>query len=352
MIANTKTFYAVGQGGFYSEKIQYERQTYTIVYDCGSVGSKSKLVQAINNSTLDKVDCIVLSHLDRDHVNGLSDLQKYLKKMSPDNEPLLILPNPSPLDLLIFFSNSSDKEVDAYFQLMKNKRILLVTNDRAKEDVVYLDDIRGQTKVSHNALFISHKNAEDSCKWQLKLYVEKMKYDGLSRSEQDFIQGIKSIDDFNRKEKGSNKKNKDRLRAIYKKIPGGMNCSSMAMISAPYDKDIRVRNSMNENGGPFVSWMNGDICLKDKAELVAIEKHFKDYLSLNIDFQIPHHGSRNNFERLPAVNRRIRTYIWAGEDNKHGHPDGTVLRKLQKSGVEIKWITEEDEHIVRNEIWV
>ena len=76
MILNIKTFYAVGQGGFYSERIFFEGKEFCVVYDCGAItkfpydGPTKKLKQTIDDSGLEKMDCLVISHLDSDHING------------------------------------------------------------------------------------------------------------------------------------------------------------------------------------------------------------------------------------------------------------------------------------------
>ena len=126
----------------------------------------------------------------------------------------------------------------------------------------------------------------------------------------------------------------------------------MAMISAPCNADVRARNCERGRNSPYISWLNGDICLKEEDELSRIENHYHVFLSLNIDFQVPHHGSHNNLGQVPHFNRCARTYIWAGEENSYGHPNGTILRMLKRAGLEINWITEEDDHIIRHEEWI
>ena len=44
-----KTFYAIGQGGFFLEVLKYENQEVVIVYDCGSVQSGDRLEKEIKN---------------------------------------------------------------------------------------------------------------------------------------------------------------------------------------------------------------------------------------------------------------------------------------------------------------
>lgn len=61
-----------------------------------------------------------------------------------------------------------------------------------------------------------------------------------------------------------------------------------------------------------------------------ILKYFEDHLPANV-FLVPHHGSDNgcNEEVLKAVNPEY-SIVSAGEDNKYGHPDESILKLLKK----------------------
>lgn len=358
MIVNKKTFYAVGQGGFYSERIWNDGEVRTIIYDCGSKGSKWKLIQSIEQSGLEKFNCIVLSHLDDDHINGVNKLLKYLRIIQSDAKPLLILPKPTPGDFYLFLKNTSEEGLDDFIDILSSGvPILFISKDKSgKKEEVKLEDCKADVKqMSENTLFYLFDFTNG---WQLKFYVDESKYADMIKSPKirDEIEDLsKRI--FLKEEKERKKTIRD-VKKLYKCVKRSrcdqskMNCSSMAMISAPCNEEMRNRNCERGLSSPYVSWLNGDISLKTVPEMADIENHYKDFLSLNIDFQMPHHGSRNNFERLPNVHRRIRTYIWAGEDNDYGHPDGTTLKKLINAGVEINWITEMCKHIIRYEIWI
>ena len=370
MIVNKKTFYAVGQGGFYSERIWNDGEVRTIIYDCGSVTTMANnhicpLNRCINESGLEKIDYVVVSHLDNDHINGLKALDNYGKKINPNWNPVIILPKPNPIDLLLFYKTASRSAIDYYLGRMSCMRQLHVSDENFDEEI-NLDDDWGEVKsISHNCrVFAGFKKCKE--KWLLKFYVDTSKYQKkLTKRDLKVINSVNTFSDFELKKKKLTtiyKSYKEKLRKlkILRKKQGmknkgdssEMNLSSMAMISAPCNEEMRNRNCERGLSIPYVSWLNGDIRLKNEQEMLAIEKHFKEFLSLNIDFQMPHHGSQNNFERLPNVHRRIRTYIWAGEDNDYGHPDGTTLKKLINAGVEINWITEMCKNIIRYEIWI
>lgn len=68
----TRTFHAVGQGAFYSEK----HEGFHIVYDCGTSNSPKYISQEIQQ-TFNKNDEVILfiSHFDKDHISGISALR-------------------------------------------------------------------------------------------------------------------------------------------------------------------------------------------------------------------------------------------------------------------------------------
>lgn len=54
MVRFTRTFHTVGQGAFYSEKIEYnDKQVFRMVYDCGSKSIPESLLAKRIKSELD-----------------------------------------------------------------------------------------------------------------------------------------------------------------------------------------------------------------------------------------------------------------------------------------------------------
>lgn len=77
-------FRNVGQGLFYTGSLMHK--TYNFVYDCGCIGANSQIflqkqidefvLDISNHNSKPKIDFVVISHLDRDHFNGLRELSK------------------------------------------------------------------------------------------------------------------------------------------------------------------------------------------------------------------------------------------------------------------------------------
>ncbi|AMM53741.1 MBL fold metallo-hydrolase [Pyrococcus kukulkanii] len=89
-------FHNVGQGLFYTGKLKYGKASFTLVYDCGS-----EKVSLVNNAIARKfrrgnrVDLLIISHLHKDHANGIPYLLKRTRVRT------VILPYLSPLERLI-----------------------------------------------------------------------------------------------------------------------------------------------------------------------------------------------------------------------------------------------------------
>ena len=327
------------------------------MYDCGAVVGKSldgptpELKMSIDNSGLEKVDFVVISHLDKDHINGLIYLEDYLKKVSAYLEdgyesPRIILPKPSRKDLLFFFKTVPKNILQYYYdRILGDNRTIYVSDEDMYSDVdVWLGEKSQGGTYSH--LFNFHLGSSKDSFWMLKFFVDVSKYANRStNSDKAFIDGIKTLSDIN------DGNNQAELVKIYGMVRRGMNGSAMSMLSAPSDKTVRDQNIHKENERPFISWLNGDIFLQ-KRNFASIEAHYKDFLSLNIDFQVPHHGSKENLNRLPKVLGKMRTYIWAGKENKYNHPSKKIQKMLKKAGLQDKPITEKDSHIIHHEEWI
>ena len=78
-ISLERIFHPVGQGAFFTECFSDSNgMNFNVVYDCGTNSRKNGLVQAISNAFPQgkQVDVVFISHLDKDHVNGVKDLVK------------------------------------------------------------------------------------------------------------------------------------------------------------------------------------------------------------------------------------------------------------------------------------
>lgn len=340
MFCVTKSFFPIGQGGFFSERISIDGEVLTFVYDCGAVtnraneGPSQELRDWIKKSGLKDVDFIVISHLHNDHVNGILELDKYLKNNN-SKLPKIILPKPTLTDTLLFWGKISDDVINWYYNTETKKRFVYIDTEgnRGEHNSVDLSNITCGKTYSHD--IVLQKNS-----WNFKFYMDKTKDESkLIGSEKILIRRIKTIDDY--------KVHENELKRLYKRLYKNLKESSLSMISLPADA---MNNPCAKKS--FVTWMNGDANLKGE-RMQNIENHFSCLKGLNADFQIPHHGSGNNLSRMPQKLKEIRAYIWAGSKNQYGHPSGSILKIVMQSGCQCNWLKELDAYpIIRQECWM
>lgn len=334
-IITRKTFYPVGQGCFYSERITTDNDEKTIVYDCGSINTEH-LQNEIIQSDLAQIDYLVLSHFHRDHINGIEKLLK--KKCEVKN---VIIPKIDALDVAFYLGTGNTIEnvmidPNAYFGV--NTNIIRVTI--SDEPTVLEENSVVPSTISHSTtLPIINGLSKGIGLWFLRFYVDPIVFLGkpLVKGDRDIIDGIKDITDY--------KKNKKALIEAYKKLSNrDVNLTTMSMASFPSDE---LWPFYHCNHRYAVSVMNGDTLLNTD---VRIEKYIKHYIELNkfmIDFYIPHHGSHKNLCRPLYEWNLKRGIVTSGYNNNYGHPSGVILRKFEDAKIPVKVLTEFDKQITK-----
>lgn len=337
-----KTFYAIGQGHFYSEEITFQNSKKIIVYDCGSIQSGKRIDDEIKHFPYKEIDYLIISHLDNDHFNKI----KSLDKVAPIKK--IILPKQNQLDLTFFFKTckKNKKLVEYYFELKKTKKIIEISNIENESNNVDLENTESSS-FSHNSIFgffplsTSNPNSKTYYLWNIKFYVDESNYqdkngkDILSSNDKNLIDSISDYSSFCNQESN--------LKKIYSSIKNTFNGSSMAMISAP---NIHF---FYHNQNNYATWMNGDIFLNDNKKTNKIINHFIDFHCFNFDYQLQHHGSCKNFFRPITEFGKMNIYIYYGMNNTFGHPHGNVLRKIKQKS--ITHLTEFDKNVYKSFIW-
>ena len=90
----TRVIHPIGQGAFYSERIECDDRTYNIVYDCGS-GNFNKAPKLLEREITsyykknDVIDALFISHFDNDHINGINELRRHTSEIKNVIVPLI-----------------------------------------------------------------------------------------------------------------------------------------------------------------------------------------------------------------------------------------------------------------------
>lgn len=385
----TRVFHPVGQGAFYSESHSYDDAApYTVVYDCGTKKDQNWLKSRIAANGIVNPDLMFLSHFHDDHYKGI----KFL------NPKVIILPIMKEWDRVIFWIggrlNHSGFNPNLTVDLQKrfpNSRIIQIqpadeeSGYQVNESVTNIDEIPipenvhtvnpptgnvfpSGTRFNSGAIpdwiYIPVNPCLD--RQTVQQFEDLIKAEGLDENK------LKALDTqyFNEK--------KDELKSIYSTI-GSPNEYSMAVYSGPSKSELKlVQVDTNLHGYcwcshftsdypycPFFEFMPapgclylGDMNLNNKLEPLKIIYRYlgNDLQELIGTIQVPHHGSKDNYnsELLKIFdlrtnswtprntrNKRVVYVISVGESNSYGHPNGFVMHELINSGHFLKLVTED-----------
>lgn len=347
---NKFTFYPVGQGLFYAGQLDcypYWRCRHSFIFDCG--GNEVHIKKAIRQFLREtrRVDICVISHLHKDHYNGLA----FLKDCGVEFDKIIVpyLPNGGKYRNLKtvyivgqYFEHSPDLTVSN--EDIANLKLML-----SLYGVTDLDELR------HNV-----HNSEHSEQKRGLLYFE---YSGSVQSRNDlWIYEIynKSITDekwnlFNDKLNAYLEKanvdnvfslfpdNVAKLVEIYKAVFGAnINATSIVMkhyfdgkthgyYPAEYkffpidERYCSVKCPLvYEKRSKNVSVLTGDAEFDEYLRKCI----FNEYSSISV-LQIPHHGSKSNWKklRLPK-DTDCKLVASFGLGNQYHHPDTDVVNDI------------------------
>jgi beta-lactamase superfamily II metal-dependent hydrolase len=332
-----RTFHAVGQGAFYTEEFSGNNCHLTIVYDCGSSTDEQILRDRIDETFSENktIDALFISHFHADHINGIKHLLEHciVKKIFL---PVLDSVAREIMRISCLIDGSS-KESFA-FQFVKDpagtvKNIvgsksggnppadepeIIGVEETAADGNESLISIKGNINSGTN---ITVDNATAEWVYIPFNFREESRYNKLEKyiadkcPELDFAKIIENWDEY-----------KEKLQDIYDHIPGDLNTNSLVIYSGPR-KDVLM-----EKKERIACLFTGDYNLKGRQKWDAFERAYGDYFKKIFVLQVPHHGSKYNFN-VKLLQTQIPCFvISAGTKNKFGHPDPDVRECLsQKS---------------------
>ena len=130
------------------------------------------------------------------------------------------------------------------------------------------------------------------------------------------------------------------IQTIYNKVEGNINQNSMIVYSGPkgdwhslphyylFSEYGKFRNRFNYYPVEIACIYTGDADLK----ITRIDSIFKNFW-INIgSIQIPHHGSKNGFNKDVLHNHGLFYPISVGKNNTYDHPSKNVLLDILRSG--------------------
>jgi len=372
------TFHSVGQGLFYTGRLQTDKIDFNFVYDCGS-DNRAPRIKSINNYTESvpkdqKIDLLVISHLHTDHYNGIKQLLKNR------GAKLVILPFALPWErMVIKLTGKRSAWSDSF---LENPATFLI-EENGVDEVIYIDnsnpnaehsvfipedflpdpDFHGfkmkmlfkpnNDEVLNNTgkiKFAESGGVVIACdgKWFFSFYNNPLTKELRLQFERSLKSwGIDIADSKSIAELMSRSK-RNKIASAYKQVFGEgdeLNTTSLITVHGPCGNPqlcckIKDKNHFACFNAPLFQMLTGDFSFP----LWLDDFHNKnqrlvDKVSIA---SIPHHGSEYNWSN--DVLTKIQTpFIWVASHatvNKHNHPASCVKTSIQQGGKIFRSVTE------------
>lgn len=348
-----RVFMPVGQGAFYIEKFN---DGFTVVYDCGSYKNTSIVEENIKNSILDtKIDLLVISHYHEDHINGLEyifknfDVKRMLMPYLNLTEKMesfidADIKNSSNHFYKDFCINPNKALFDNYGQATEITFVFPEQSKQANEiDIQNLkDEINSGDKITCNVTnytwsYIPFNFQNTKRTKQFRKLIEKLNLDTVDK----FIEYYE--------------KNKSKFIEFYGKVRGDKNTNSLTLYSGVYS-DIKTTTYSIRKSLSFIQNISGCLYLGDynakgKQKIKEFEKKYESYYKEISTIQIPHHGSRHNYNPKLNFKPNIVSVISAGINNEFKHPHSETLKEIALQNGIVILVTEEDETKITQNIY-
>ena len=372
MVDGKFKFDTVGQGLFYWGILNVNGCQnindcqFSFVYDCGST-SQTRINERVKGfkeilGHNNELDMLVISHFDKDHMNGVSELLRdtkvkniFIPYYHLDNYLLFvcfiygygIAANIGNI-ILVPPTDAIKNEAEGDIENLNNNDFGL---DRAN-DIPNNFEIDNIDILKANKIKFRFKKI-----WEFKFYNVELKskdYEGIESEIK------KKLDDSSLEEFIKKPGSKKELQEIYKKYikthrnNSEQNQSSLCLYHGPCD-DLRLLMrcvcgfywfypyksrfcELMSNG----TILTGDISLvnstsdKEKPYYESFIQCFEKYLEKTGVFQIPHHGSKNTWNKQILEDFPNSIFVNSASENNHNHPDRIVLCDILNVGRNIR----------------
>ena len=376
-----RTFYPVGQGAFYVEEFKlYDGSMFTIVYDCGSTTLKIRGIEKEIERVFPKghqIDILFISHFHADNINGINKLRKHCRI----KEVIMPLINDKTEIIILQALNYIETGIKNYNDLIENPEKFFSENDNGewRTTITRISPTNDEQEYGNNVLKSGkHLNHLKSFNWVfipfnykqndwISFFKEKLEHEGIS------LEDINKIINNETSDREYRQKIKI-LKCVYTMLLdyGDLNKTSMILYSGPQE-DRSCYNFLSlqpafslfprrsclfdtfynkEKTNYYGCLYTGDVDLTGIDIIIDIESRLNKagVLSYIGTLQIPHHGSKHNFDKSILYISNISYAIFSfGLGNTYGHPEYTVIKEVQNNNITPYLITEEIKTVVVQE---
>ena len=357
----TRQFLPVGQGAFYMEKFS---DGFTFVYDCGSYKNIKQINKSIDNSDLvDTIDLLVISHFHEDHINGLGHLFKkftikriLLPYLDLSEKILTYMDGENSDDFFKDFILNPSNALQNHFG--ETTEITYVNHPRVSnfedEEEINYEELKDSID-SGNKIVVSSANAINNFSW---IYIpfnfqnlqRTMQFKGLIREKG---LTIDKIEDF----KNIYENNYSEISKIYDNVSGNKNTNSLTLLSA--SNNYKTVSYSRKKGSGFSMQQNlsgclylGDYNARKETEREELFIEYEKYFNKLSTIQIPHHGSKDNYNNRLNMHNNMISIISAGINNHYKHPHPSTIEAIvRQNGIPIVVTEDETSKLTQRIYW-
>ncbi len=345
-----RTIHAVGQGGFYTEKIEFENNKYFyIVYDCGCRNIKkgercSERIEKCIDEVFtrdEKIEAVFFSHFHQDHINGLEYLinrcnvqRVYVPVLTLETKTMMLLALDDEQESIHNYILNPSATIH---QFEKGSEVEVIGIEENSPMLLYLTEtgitMKKPTTGRYRQYIPFNINQNKSFN-EIKKRIEEKGLE-LPSPEQlrDYsrLEEIKSI--FSTYFKKGEDKNSNSLTLL-----SMCSISTLEWLRAICGCEIQLFNSK-------VNCLYlGDYNLNNDG-VEKLQSSYGEYCDFVQTIQIPHHGSKDNFNEsiFDAFPQCSFFFCSAGTKNTYGHPNNDVLLQCIRNGKTVHWVSEKKE---------
>jgi hypothetical protein len=375
------TQHPVGQGGMMSGFLEIPGGRFHWVYDCGSNQTEALNREIAKVAAHGEVDCLFLSHLDSDHVNGIDRLLMVTRVKE------VVLPYLNDLDRMIAAAHDDTTgaltggfltflgDIEGWFGARGVERVTFITPRDDDEDGEGGPELprgdgggkgpihpkwwgeteappppSGQGKDGSARVMVQQlvttaplllSAASGMIDWLLLPYAHRPSDAKLLAFRKAMYRKFGPKYPSRIKLLMSDPALREKVRECYDLIWSDHNLVSMALYAGPRGSQQWQGECVNQHPwwhhhrqGNAVGWLGtGDMHLDVGRRRKAFTRHYRDVLEQINVFGLPHHGSHRNFHHsLPDALPNLCQCVAAAGPNGYGHPSSGVKQSVQSSG--------------------
>lgn len=385
-----RTIHPVGQGSFFTERFLDDNgnAVLNVVYDCGAYPGIDNVRWEIERTFKEgeEIAALFISHLDRDHINGVPDLLRHcvvrriiFPLVSQEiRDVIWVLGAIQKQDsFLLGFINDAEGtignlglsytpeliRVEPFYE--ENTPSAVDSRELYKYNLGDLESLRNVKSIpsNHDIYYKPRSLADGSCSsTQIEWVYRPFNYQNVNRLDElnKKLPGDVTCKNIVGKWKFGNKEEKRGIKKAYESLEDGINANSMVLYSGlKQGSSANCRTPCEVFGslGVFCTQVcpafslylirgrsgclyTGDFDASNSNAWKSLKRCYSDLWSNVGCIQVPHHGSYYSFSKeLPQ--KDVFFFTAAGRSNKFHHPHAFVVEAFLRNRKHFHLVTEE-----------